>query len=1235
MEISDSFSEQLIYDLDILNMNSLESWLALWRSDLKFSRNLKNSADNFEVLTVYLNKIESSLDAVAEDDEWLYFIQIKIETKIQDPTNGTNLNQSVNVFRSNLFRLNESINDLCRIPFEDGDLIRTSANEKILKFDLYRVDRTDMIRMVASNSVNLCQSRHHLIQLNELHLGHAVRFSNLKIKFSFQSAIYPMRRVAIDLFEFNLDSQNANRLLSLVEIFLNCKQSNNEWILTRKFLEFFSVLNDPAQLACLSTKIVNDVMTNRRMIRDLLIEKLFEAFLRLISTNEASIDMKLIVSGLKYSQNQLKLLSQFLANQVKSQFMERFTELTVKCFDKLIELIVYLSLNKSKYELKYEINDLITKTLKMESIDLKQQAVVYSNLKLDFVNLLVDLYSPYELADLMITKILSNNQNTHDAKETLILSFVNKNIFQLEFFKQNNQFRNRLVTFLIRTHLEKSFKLSSDHLELLKNLLRNKSRLSKQNLEDMIKRLLKELINQLINILKLNENLQEKKSLIQKDSMVTLTINSFLCLFDILKMVPDIKSLNKEFIGSLDLNCLFEIIIFYLKNSAKIASSERIQLKMNTIAIEFANFIQKHLQFYQITKNETDQSALIHSYFEMLFSFVNQSNVTFSLKMCLKLRMIRTIRSFWQSLGAQLKHSINLNEFLINKLCKCFMFNFYFKLFEFKPAAAKPISSNTHVYLSPFIGGLSSDSFVSKFYEECIGMLVDIYTVNCGSLFELEHLNEFILFSLMNWILSKENNAESRLSFCSNISSVSSQCESASSVSSNDFEFELTCETQKPIINKSIRNYSHQIMELIENIINVKQNDSDAIRRSILASVCVCIDYNLLKDECNETSTIENFLITYDLIKIVDDLNKKSVNKLFTCLAYLNENRRQIKMYLLDDLYGMYKSEKNFLQMSFVRKQQADLIEWNLNRKNESDLKEIFSLKSSKKFVINSLNDSLLQVSVVTPYSTSSISASSFSSSSSSSSSSISLGVPSSSATSATGLSTSLNSNTQLLNNTSNNTEISSSECFHHSDEVGKQIGAYYEKIDENYSKLSRILTAESKFASKSLNGQMYKQNINVNTGLQYHGNLYFRIGIFGSSFKSKSIQNKYFLYKHHSYEMLSNIQNLIINKLAYSNIKEANIVILHHNQEPDASIKENKENKCYLQLCAVNRLEKHKLIELIEEMNQCKETEETLNKLTGENYEGNDFYYYFDRPFYLRNNCSSNEKTNSKFLLF
>lgn len=104
--------------------------------------------------------------------------------------------------------------------------------------------------------------------------------------------------------------------------------------------------------------------------------------------------------------------------------------------------------------------------------------------------------------------------------------------------------------------------------------------------------------------------------------------------------------------------------------------------------------------------------------------------------------------------------------------------------------------------------------------------------------------------------------------------------------------------------------------------------------------------------------------------------------------------------------------------------------------------------------------------------------------------------------------------------------------------EICKKLCDYYEKLDDNYVKFTRILNAESKFAQLAAKLDVNEESVEASRATsgqqQHHGHLYFRIGVFGRSLKFESIQNQYFLYKHKSYDMLSNIQSLIINKLAY-----------------------------------------------------------------------------------------------------
>ena len=121
-------------------------------------------------------------------------------------------------------------------------------------------------------------------------------------------------------------------------------------------------------------------------------------------------------------------------------------------------------------------------------------------------------------------------------------------------------------------------------------------------------------------------------------------------------------------------------------------------------------------------------------------------------------------------------------------------------------------------------------------------------------------------------------------------------------------------------------------------------------------------------DDC--VSSVEKFLFIMKLIRLVDDIPPHSISTtrnddslasdfVNNCVIINNENnggggvghqpvqivsssssssisllnelaecRKKLKLMLLEDLYALNKFEKNWLQMSLIRKQQADLLEW-------------------------------------------------------------------------------------------------------------------------------------------------------------------------------------------------------------------------------------------------------------------------------------------------------------------
>lgn len=118
-------------------------------------------------------------------------------------------------------------------------------------------------------------------------------------------------------------------------------------------------------------------------------------------------------------------------------------------------------------------------------------------------------------------------------------------------------------------------------------------------------------------------------------------------------------------------------------------------------------------------------------------------------------------------------------------------------------------------------------------------------------------------------------------------------------------------------------------------------------------------------DDC--VSSVEKFLFIMKLIRLVDDIPPNSISTrnnddetlasdfVNNCVIINSENnggmghqpvqivssssaisllnelaecRKKLKLMLLEDLYALNKIEKNWLQMSLIRKQQADLLEW-------------------------------------------------------------------------------------------------------------------------------------------------------------------------------------------------------------------------------------------------------------------------------------------------------------------
>ncbi len=69
---------------------------------------------------------------------------------------------------------------------------------------------------------------------------------------------------------------------------------------------------------------------------------------------------------------------------------------------------------------------------------------------------------------------------------------------------------------------------------------------------------------------------------------------------------------------------------------------------------------------------------------------------------------------------------------------------------------------------------------------------------------------------------------------------------------------------------------------------------------------------------------------------------------------------------------------------------------------------------------------------------------------------------------------------------------------------------------------------------------------------------------------------------------------------------------LLRHNQTPGMEVRASQET-CHIQVCAVRRIENYKLVELIDELPETKETVNMMNWLT--RHDRNEKFYYYDRP--------------------
>ena len=646
-----------------------------------------------------------------------------------------------------------------------------------------------------------------------------------------------------------------------------------------------------------------------------MVSKVYEAFARLL--NECSqAKLSIILAGFKNRSKQaIQFLLSFLKNHIAEeiyaatsipqQTLDVKTDLytlTIKCFHKLLQLICQLSHenNKSKFELKYEINDLMAKLFGPKSqfaSNIRRKSIVYTNLKFNFVNTLQEYFSGIELANLICAHFL----NAVDSSNEILLRFINEQLFQLDTFDSNPQFRDAIVAHICKHLFNEKGPFSNEQLNVAVNLFKFRSRLSKQNLENLVNIMLKPLIASLVTNFKPNEKANDIKS-------NQYLVNSFLCLMEAIDviMTDRVSSKAQQYLIQNDeniLSSLFEIVLYYFRcEQFSEVPRPHLWFRVNSVILELSKFIQKHIERYLIT-NRVDEmndltnsttstyscdsnvcneaECLVRGFIEMLFGFIDAPAASFCLTFKMKLEATRSLMTFWKCLNINLKRSVSLNDFLLKHICQSFLVNFYFKLYVLRIQ-----QDGAQLRFSSFMAKKTNTN-ICLFYENLLRFLSDLFCFNCKN---FEHFRQFILLNLVSSVIKR---------------------------------------TKRRVCPKDdMTNVSTQILSSVENLCKMSKITlfkSELNQTEMFRVLGLGAQFNLLKDEASDTSIsiIEKFLLICQLLKQIDQVS--SDNKLFSNMSLANESKRRIKMNLLDELYALHKLEKNYLHMSFVRKEQVNL----------------------------------------------------------------------------------------------------------------------------------------------------------------------------------------------------------------------------------------------------------------------------------------------------------------------
>ncbi len=891
--------------------------------------------------------IESTKSEEAQSENCYFYLKIK---------------STVDTFYSNIFRMHDQINDIFQFELNNiliNDMITlnlelykltnfvqtklVSVGVLTLNFaDFYANNRKTIVNLSGSSynstlkiryrKLNTPQSVKNFNNSNSmLKLAESSLFSNDKI-YHFISEIY----LSHDL-EGTIDLE---KLEAVVDPLFELKI--NDFSLIRKILILFSHLNT-------KPLYINRQDTDRdlkRIVKNRVAFKLYELLIRLISQLDSVEHLEYFYTDIattNLNDNILhpKQIVLCIINILRDLFdSDLFTsityDLTLEYMDFLIKMLVDLSKLTSKsslYELKYSLNDLIlNKLVKQIRQSQIKMYLAYCKLNLRFLNYLYisdEFFNGYELAVLSI-KLLSldgssGNSNADLLNENVISSIIN--LFNLDLFQNNFQFRDRVIEHLLNSYflnVDKILVISSNStascnirqmLRLVRVVLKNKLKLNKANFETFLKFALTFLIDsQLVNmksfesidnhdrnhtdlVVEIEDSASSNGEIHILSDNSSCVIDTFLCLIEIIDHIMINVSCNSinTYFDNKNLKSVFDIIIFYFKYGCLLSLKYKFKLTLNIelIILKFVKYIQKFLFKYliakqfdnQITPNDTEdrtpEEAFIIAYFDMIFVFVEQNNIN-SFTYYLKNGYMQAAHQFWSDLNMKLKRSNILNEYLIRNTVKCLIINCYFKRDIFEIDHKK-----TDTTLPIFISRKS----VEEFNRTLFGFLCDIVNI------DHMYLN-CVCLSLIEYVIKYD---KYKRSYSKKLMSDFDELNNLASATVNLNDTENIDENNLILANYNEHHDSYIFglkccSRLVYNYLNDRECNS-ALGAIVFERLRLGFDYNFLKEfyeRENSISIVERYLFVYDLLKLVEKL---------TLGKDQMEPKRKIKIYLLGNFH--------------------------------------------------------------------------------------------------------------------------------------------------------------------------------------------------------------------------------------------------------------------------------------------------------------------------------------------